>query len=122
VKLIQAENSTQTEVAVEELEKAMDKRRERKGKARDNDSEDTEMKDRSDHFSYEDLSGYEDEGEALVAAPPATKKKHAAPRSAARPAGKRSQPAKTLPRSTSPDDNRPLVKAMVIHGGYNTGC
>jgi len=61
------------------------------------------------------ISGYEDEDEALVAAPPATKKQ-AAPRSAAKPAGKRSQPAKTPPRSASPDDNGPLVKAMVIHG------
>jgi len=37
------------------------------------------MKDRSDDSdsyrqAYEDLSGYEDEDEALVAAPPATKK------------------------------------------------
>jgi len=52
------------------------------------------MKDRSDDSAYEGLSGYEDEGgalvEALVVAPPATKKQ-AAPRSAARPAGKRSR-------------------------------
>jgi len=98
----------------------MEKKRERKGKGRAKDSEDTVMKDGSDNSDsyremYEDLSGYEDEDEALVAAPPATKNQ-AAPRSAARPAGKRSRPAKTPPRSTSPDDSGPLVKAMVIHG------
>jgi len=109
--VVQVDDSTQTEVAL----------RERKGKERAKDSEDTVMKDGSnksdtDREMYEDLSGYEDENEALVAAPLATKKKQAAPRSAARPAGKRSRPAKTPPRSASPDDNGPLVKAMVIHG------
>jgi len=98
----------------------MERKRERKGKGRAKDSENTVMKDgspNSDSFRemYEDLSGYEDEDEALVAAPPATKKQ-AAPRSAAKPAGKRSQPAKTPPRSASHNDNGPLVKAMVIHG------
>jgi len=77
------------------------------------------MKDGSENSDsyremYEDLSRF-DEDEALVAAPPATKKQ-AAPRSAARPAGKRSRPVKTRPWSTSPDDNRLLVKAIVIHG------
>jgi len=47
--------------------------------------------------------------------PPATKKQDA-PRSAAKPAGKRSRPAKTPSRSASPDENGPLVKAMVIRG------
>ena len=119
-KAIQVDDGTQTEVALEELEKAMEKKRERKGKGRAKDSEDVVMKDGSDNSDtyqemYEDLSGYEDEDEALVAAPPATKKQ-AAPRSAARPAGKRSRPTKTPPRSTSLDDNGPLVKATVIHG------
>jgi len=94
---------------------------ERKGKGRAKDSEDTVMKNGSDiSDSYqemsEDLPGYEDEDGAMVAAPPATKKQ-AAPCSAAKPAGKRSRPAKTPPRSTSPDANGLLVKAMVIHGG-----
>ena len=116
----QFDEGTQTEVVLEELEKAMKRKRERKGKGRAKDSEDTVMKDGSnnsdtDQQMYEDLSRYEDENEALVAAPLATKKQ-AAPRSAARPAGKRSRPAKTPPRSASPDDNGPLVKAMVIHG------
>jgi len=78
------------------------------------------MKDRSDGsdsylHAYEDLPGYEDEDEALVAAPPTTKKQ-AAPRQAARPAAWRSRAAKTRSRSTSPNVNGPLVKAMVIHG------
>jgi len=47
-------------------------------KARAKDSEDTVMKDGSNNSDsyrelYEDLSGYEDEDEVLVAAPPATK-------------------------------------------------
>jgi len=118
--VVQVDNGIQTEVVLEEFEKAMERKRERKGKGRAKDSEDTVMKDGSNNSDsiremYEDLSGYEDEDEALVAAPPATKKQ-AAPRSAAKPAGKRSQPAKTPPRSASPDDNGPLVKAMVIHG------
>jgi len=118
--VVQVDGSTQTEVALEQLEKAMERKRKRKGKERAKDSVDTVMKDGSnnseiDREMFEDLSGYEDEDEALVAAPPATKKQ-AAPRSAARPAGKRSRPAKTPPRSASPDDNGPLVKAMVIHG------
>jgi len=103
---VQVDDGTQ-----KELEK-------RKGRAKV--SEDMVMKDgsnNSDTFRemYEDLSGYEDEDEAVVAAPPATKKQ-AALRSAAKPAGKRSQPAKTTPRSAFPDDNGPLVKAIVIHG------
>jgi len=105
--VVQVDDGTQTELE--------------KGKGRAKDSEDTVMKygsDNSDTYRemYEDLSGYEDEDEALVAAPLATTKKQAAPRSAAKPAGKRSRPAKTPHRSTSPDDNGPLVKAMVIHG------
>ena len=58
------------------------------------DSENVEMKDRP-----LDLSGYEDEDDAPVVAPPTTKKR-AAPRSAAR-AGKNSRPAKT---PTTPGD------------------
>jgi len=112
-------NGTQTEVVLEELEKAMKRKRERKGKERAKNSEDTVMKDGSnksdtDREMYKELSGYEDENEALVAAPPATKIQ-AAPCSAARLAGKRSRPAKTPPRSASSDDNGLLVKAMVIH-------
>jgi len=84
----QFDEGTQTEVVLEELEKAMKRKREKKGKGRAKDSEDTVMKDGPDNSdsyreTYEDLSGYEDEDEALVAAPPATKKKQAAPRSAA---------------------------------------
>jgi len=63
----------------------------------------------------EDQSGYADEDKTLVVAPPATKKLDG-PRSAAKPAGKRSRPAKTPPWSASPDDSEPLVKAMVIRG------
>jgi len=100
------DNATQTELV--------------KGKGRTKDSEDTVMKDGSDNSDnywemYEDVSGYEDEDEALVVEPPATKKQDA-PRSAAKPAGKRSRPAKTPSQSASPDENEPLVKAMVIHG------
>ncbi|KAF8415993.1 hypothetical protein EV426DRAFT_687979 [Tirmania nivea] len=73
------------------------------------DSEDVEMADRSN--MYEDLSGYEDEDEAPVVAPPTTKKQ-AAPRPAAK-AGK-SRPAKIPPQKTSPHDK--LAKAVVIHG------
>jgi len=118
--VVQVDDGTQTDVALEVLKKAMEKKRAKKGKGRAKNSEDTVIKDGSDNSDsyqemYEDLSGYEDEDEALVAAPPATKK-HAAPRSAARPAGKRPRPAKTPPWSTSPDDNGPLVKAIVIHG------
>jgi len=77
--MIQVDDGTQTEGALEELEKAMEKKRERKGKGRAKDSGDIVMKDGSDNSDcyremYEDLSGYEDEDEALVAAPPATKK------------------------------------------------
>ena len=91
----------------------MERKRESKRKGRAKDSGGTVMKDGSDNSDcyremYEDLSGYEDEDEALVAAPPATRKQ-AAPRSAAKPAGKRSRPAKTPPRSASPDENGPLV-------------
>ena len=71
------------------------------------------MKDRSDHFAYEDIFGYEHEDDEMAAATLATKKK-AAPRSAARAAGKRYRPAKTPSRSTSPEDNGPLVNAIVI--------
>ena len=63
----------------------------------------------------EDLSGNEYGEEILVAAPPATKKQ-APPHSEAGRAGKRTRPAKTPPRSTSPDDNGPFVKAMVTSG------
>jgi len=119
--VVQVDDGTQTEVGLGELEKAMKKMRERKGEGSAKDSEDTEMKDRSynsDSYRemYEDLSGYEDEDVALVSAPPATNKKQAALHSAAKPAGKRSRPAKTPPRSISPDNNGLLVKAMVIHG------
>jgi len=62
--VIQVDDGTQTDVALEELEKAMEKKRERKGKGRANDCEDTVMKDRSGNCDsyremYEDLSGYE---------------------------------------------------------------
>jgi len=72
------DDGSQTEVVLKELEKAMEKKRERKGKERAKDSEDTVMNDGSDisecdRKMYEDLSGYEDEDEDLVAAPPATK-------------------------------------------------
>jgi len=114
----------------------MERKREKKGKGRAKDSEDTViMKDGSDNSDsyremYEDLSGYEDEDEALVAAPLAAQKKQATPCWAAKPAWKRSQPANTPPRSTSPDDNGPLVKGdgdprgplPETHGRYDTGC
>jgi len=106
----QSGEGTQTEVVLEELEKAIKRKRERKGKGRAKDTEDTVMKGGSDNSD-----SYREMYEALVAAPPATKKQ-AAPRLAAKPAGKRSRPAKTPPRSPSPDENGPLVKAMVIHG------
>ncbi|KAF8419534.1 hypothetical protein EV426DRAFT_644790 [Tirmania nivea] len=89
------------------------------------DSEDVEMVDRLN--LYEDLSGYEDEDEAPVVAPPTTKKQ-AAPRPAAK-AGKKSRPAKTLPQNTLPSDNS-LAKAIPsdsrgplpeTHGRYHTG-
>ena len=92
--VVRVNDGIQTEVALDELEKAMEKKkRERKGKGRAKDSEDTVMKDRSDNSDsyremYEDLSGY-DEEDALVASPLANKKQ-AAHRSAAKPAGKRS--------------------------------
>ncbi|KAF8428727.1 hypothetical protein EV426DRAFT_711405 [Tirmania nivea] len=73
------------------------------------DSKDVEMADRSN--VYEDLSGYEDEDEAPVVAPPTTKKQ-AVPRPAAK-AGK-SRPAKIPSQKTPP--NVKLVKAVVIHG------
>ncbi|KAF8416587.1 hypothetical protein EV426DRAFT_721711 [Tirmania nivea] len=60
---------------------------------------------------YEGLSGYEDEDEAPVVAPPTTKKQ-AAPCPAAK-AGK-SRPAKISPQKTPPNDK--LVKAVVIYG------
>jgi len=80
--VVQVEDGTQTKVALEQLEKAMERKREKKGKGRAKDSEDTVMKDESDNSDsyremYEDLSGYEDEDEALVAAPLATKKQAA---------------------------------------------
>jgi len=57
-----AEEGTQTEVGIEELEKVMERKRERKGKRRAQDSEDTVMKDGSDNSGnyqemYEDLVG-----------------------------------------------------------------
>jgi len=86
--VVQVDDGTETEVVLEELEKAVERKREGKGKGRAKDSEDTVMKDESDISDsywemYEDLSAYEDEDEALVAAPPATKKTQTAPRSAA---------------------------------------
>jgi len=77
--VVQVDKGTQAEAGLEELEQAMEKKRERKGKGRAKDSEDIVMKDGSnnsdiDREMYEDLSGYEDEDEALVAAPLATKK------------------------------------------------
>jgi len=65
-KVVQLDYDTQTELD--------------KGKGRAKDSKDTVIKDGSDNSDTyqemdEDLSGYEDEDEALVAAPPATKKK-----------------------------------------------
>jgi len=82
------DDGTQTEVVVEEFEK---------GRAKV--SEDTVKKDRSENCDghremHQDLSGYEDEEESLVAEHPATKKQAAL-----------SRPAKTPPRSTSPYDN-----------------
>ncbi|KAF8428807.1 hypothetical protein EV426DRAFT_586136 [Tirmania nivea] len=74
------------------------------------DREDVVMADRSD--LYEDLSGYEDEDEAPVVAPPTTKKQ-AATRSAVR-AGKNSRLVKLPPPTILPGDNR--SKAIVIHG------
>jgi len=95
----------------------MQRKRERKGTGRAKDSKDKVKKDGSDYSNsyretHEDISG---EDEVLVAPPPATKIQ-AALRSAAKPAGKQSRPAKTPPRSASLYDNGPLVKAMVIHG------
>ena len=115
MRVVPTDDGIQTEVALEDLEKAM-KKRERKGKGRAKDSEDTVMNDGSENSDryremYEDLSGNEDEDEALVAAPPDTKIQ-AALRSATKRTGKRSRPAKTPPRSASPDDNG---QAMVIH-------
>jgi len=82
-------------VAWELLEKAMEKKRDRKGKGRDKGNEDTVMKDGSDNSDsyreiYEDLSWYEDEDEALPSSSGTSgyKKKQATPRTAAKPAGK----------------------------------
>jgi len=114
----QEERGIQTEVDV--LVEAMERKKNRKkgkGKERRKD-EDTEMKDGSgdpntDRYQeYEDLSSYEEEDETLAPEPPAKKKQAA--RLPAAPAGKKSQPAKTPPRSTSPNDI--LVKALVVHG------
>ena len=115
------DDGTHTEVGLGELDKAMKKKRERKGEGRGKDSEDTEMKDRSDNSDsyremYEDLSGYEDEGEALVAASPAANKKQAAPRSAAKPVGKRSRPAKTPPPSGKYHQNIFIVYLVEFSG------
>ena len=63
------DDGTQTEVALEEVEKAMGKYRERKGKPRAKDSGDIVMKHRSDHSAYQDLSGCEDEAEAIHGVP-----------------------------------------------------
>ncbi|KAF8417881.1 hypothetical protein EV426DRAFT_621510 [Tirmania nivea] len=73
------------------------------------DREDVVMADRSD--LYEDLSGYEDEDEAPVVAPPTTKKQ-AATRSVVR-AGKNSRLVKLPLPTILPGDNR--SKAIVIH-------
>jgi len=118
VEMRQEEKGTQTEADV--LVEAMERKKNRKqgkGKERRKD-EDTEMKDRAGDLTtdvyreYEDLSTYEEEDETLVPEPPA-RKKQAARRPAAS-AGKKSQPAKSPPRSTSPNDT--LVKALVVHG------
>jgi len=61
---------------------------------------------------YKELAGYGNENEAPVVAPPATKKQSAS-RSAAKPVGKKSRPAKTPSTITSPNG---LAKAMVILG------
>jgi len=47
--VIQVDNGIQMEVVLEELEKAMERKRERKGKGRAKDSEDTGMKDGSNN-------------------------------------------------------------------------
>jgi len=105
---------TEADVLVEAMER---KKNRRKGKGKERrKEEDTVMKDGSGDLDtdryrdYEDLSSYEEEDETLAPEPPA-KKKQAARRPAA-PAGKKSQPAKTHPRSTSPNDT--LVKALVV--------
>jgi len=80
------------------------------------------MKDESDDSGarwkfYEDLSGYEDEDEAQVVAPPATKQQAAQHPAAPKPAGERAEkprPAKTFPRGELPDARS--AKAMVAHG------
>ena len=80
--VVQVNNGMQTKVVCEELENAMKRKRERKGKGRAKDSDDMVIKDGSNNFDSlwemnEDLSRYEDEDKALVAAPPATKKQAA---------------------------------------------
>jgi len=110
------EIQTEADVLVEAMERKKNRKKE-KGKERRKD-EDTVMKDGSGDFDtdryrdYKDLSGYEEEDETLALEPP-VRKKQAARRPAA-PAGKKSQPAETPPRSPPPNDI--LVKALVVHG------
>jgi len=114
----QEERGIQTEADV--LVEAMERKKNRKkGKRKERrKDEDTVMKDGSgdldtDRYQeYEDLSSYEEEDETLV--PEALAKKKQAARRPTAPAGKKSQPAKSPPRSTSPNDT--LVKALVVHG------
>jgi len=110
------EIQTEADVLVEMMERKKNRKKD-KGKERRKD-EDTVMKDGSGDLTtdryqeYKDLSSYEAEDETLVPEPPA-KKKQAARRPAAL-AGKKSQPAKSPPQITSPNDT--LVKALVVHG------
>jgi len=97
----QVEMGMQTDAEVKELEKVIERKKERKEKERAKDSEDVVMKNGSPppnliRGMYEDLSGYVDEEATLVVSPPVTKKR-AALCSAAKPAGKKSHPAKTPP-------------------------
>jgi len=76
VKTIQGDDGTPTELALEELEKAMEQT-EGKEKGTAKGGEDRIITDGLDNADgdremYEDLSGYDDENEALVAVPPAT--------------------------------------------------
>jgi len=64
---------------MKKLEKAIERKRERRGKEIAIDSEDIAMEDRSNDANtgwqpYKDLSGYEDENEAQVRVTPVTKK------------------------------------------------
>jgi len=75
-KMVQGGRATQTEVTLEELGEAIDRRGgRRKGGERAKDREDIVMKDgsgdldRDRYREYKDLSNYEEDGEALVVAP-----------------------------------------------------